>query len=69
VSADGAPAFVIDWPVEFAFYVNKSGWRSKRDVTIYWEGTPTGFGECGAVRCCGLALMSCSASLSVRHGV
>ncbi|KAG9073620.1 RHO1 GDP-GTP exchange protein 2 [Ceratobasidium sp. UAMH 11750] len=28
---------------EFAFYVNKSGWRSKRDVTIYWEGTPTAF--------------------------
>ncbi|KAF8603877.1 CNH-domain-containing protein [Ceratobasidium sp. AG-I] len=28
---------------EFAFYVNKSGWRSKKDVTIYWEGTPTAF--------------------------
>ncbi|KAG8732433.1 RHO1 GDP-GTP exchange protein 2 [Ceratobasidium sp. 423] len=28
---------------EFAFFVNKSGWRSKKDVVIYWEGTPTGF--------------------------
>ncbi|CCO29198.1 Rho1 guanine nucleotide exchange factor 1 [Rhizoctonia solani AG-1 IB] len=28
---------------EFAFYVNKSGWRSKKDVVIYWEGSPTGF--------------------------
>ncbi|CAE6403655.1 unnamed protein product [Rhizoctonia solani] len=28
---------------EFAFYVNKSGWRSKKDVVIYWEGNPTGF--------------------------
>ncbi|KAG8740547.1 RHO1 GDP-GTP exchange protein 2 [Ceratobasidium sp. 414] len=28
---------------EFAFYVNKSGWKSKRDMTIYWEGTPTAF--------------------------
>ncbi|KAG8713192.1 RHO1 GDP-GTP exchange protein 2 [Ceratobasidium sp. 395] len=28
---------------EFAFYVDKSGRRSKQDVTIYWEGTPTAF--------------------------
>ncbi|KAG9080702.1 RHO1 GDP-GTP exchange protein 2, partial [Ceratobasidium sp. 370] len=28
---------------EFAFYMNGSGWRSKRGVTIYWEGTPTAF--------------------------
>ncbi|KAG8734600.1 RHO1 GDP-GTP exchange protein 2, partial [Ceratobasidium sp. 428] len=27
----------------FAFYVGTSGRRSKRDVTIYWEGTPTAF--------------------------
>ncbi|KAL5633058.1 hypothetical protein ACGC1H_003525 [Rhizoctonia solani] len=26
---------------EFAFFVNKSGWRSDKDVVIYWEGTPT----------------------------
>ncbi|KAJ1306997.1 hypothetical protein OPQ81_007977 [Rhizoctonia solani] len=26
---------------EFAFYVNKSGWKSDKDVVIYWEGTPT----------------------------
>ncbi|CAE6522715.1 unnamed protein product [Rhizoctonia solani] len=28
---------------EFAFFVNKSGWRSKKDVIIYWEGSPTAF--------------------------
>ncbi|CAE7134469.1 unnamed protein product [Rhizoctonia solani] len=28
---------------EFAFFVNKSGWRSKKGVIIYWEGTPNGF--------------------------
>ncbi|CAE6531518.1 unnamed protein product [Rhizoctonia solani] len=26
---------------EFAFYVNSSGKKSDKDVTIYWEGTPT----------------------------
>ena len=29
---------------EFAFYVNKTGWRSRKDFMIYWEGSPTGFG-------------------------
>ncbi|KAJ1306998.1 hypothetical protein OPQ81_007978 [Rhizoctonia solani] len=28
---------------EFAFFVNKSGWRSKKDFIIYWEGSPTSF--------------------------
>ncbi|CAE6466235.1 unnamed protein product, partial [Rhizoctonia solani] len=28
---------------DFAFFVNKSGRRSKKDVVVYWEGTPTGF--------------------------
>ncbi|KAI0339671.1 CNH-domain-containing protein [Trametopsis cervina] len=28
---------------EFAFYVNKTGWRSKEKFMIYWEGSPTGF--------------------------
>lgn len=28
---------------EFAFYINRSGWRSRRDFMVYWEGTPTGF--------------------------
>ncbi|KAG8693116.1 RHO1 GDP-GTP exchange protein 2, partial [Ceratobasidium sp. 394] len=28
---------------EFAFYVNKNGWRARPDVTIYWEGFPTAF--------------------------
>ncbi|KAH7327697.1 CNH domain-containing protein [Rhizoctonia solani] len=26
---------------EFAFYVNKSGWKSDKDVVIHWEGVPT----------------------------
>jgi hypothetical protein len=40
---------------EFAFYVNKSGWRSKRDVTMYWEGNPTAFGGClGVILASGL---------------
>ncbi|KAF8630462.1 hypothetical protein AX15_002911 [Amanita polypyramis BW_CC] len=28
---------------EFAFYVNKSGRRSRREFMVYWEGMPTGF--------------------------
>lgn len=34
----------IDIGTEFAFYVNKTGWRSRKDFIIYWEGCPTGFG-------------------------
>lgn len=30
---------------EFAFYVNKSGWRSRREFMVFWEGNPTAFGE------------------------
>jgi hypothetical protein len=30
---------------EFAFYVNKNGWRSRKEFMVYWEGSPTGFGE------------------------
>ncbi|THH00609.1 hypothetical protein EW026_g1971 [Hermanssonia centrifuga] len=29
--------------LEFAFYVNKTGWRSRKDFMVYWEGVPTGF--------------------------
>ncbi|KAG6333845.1 hypothetical protein ID866_5243 [Astraeus odoratus] len=28
---------------EFAFYVNKNGWRSRQEFMVHWEGTPTGF--------------------------
>lgn len=28
---------------EFAFYVNKNGWRSKGQWMIHWEGSPTAF--------------------------
>ena len=31
---------------EFAFYVNKNGWRSKPRWAIIWEGVPTAFGMC-----------------------
>src|ERR1700723_887533 len=30
---------------DFAFYVNKTGWRSRKDFMVHWEGSPTGFGE------------------------
>ncbi|KAG1822209.1 CNH-domain-containing protein [Suillus variegatus] len=28
---------------EFAFYVNKNGWRSRQNFMVHWEGSPTGF--------------------------
>ncbi|KAK7056393.1 RHO1 GDP-GTP exchange protein 2 [Paramarasmius palmivorus] len=28
---------------EFAFYVNKTGRRSRKEFMVHWEGTPTGF--------------------------
>ncbi|OBZ74240.1 Rho1 guanine nucleotide exchange factor 1 [Grifola frondosa] len=28
---------------EFAFYVNKTGWRSRKDFMVYWEGSPSSF--------------------------
>ncbi|KAF7795014.1 hypothetical protein EIP86_006158 [Pleurotus ostreatoroseus] len=28
---------------EFAFYVNKTGWRSRKEFMVYWEGTPKAF--------------------------
>jgi len=28
---------------EFAFYVNRSGWRSRPNFMVHWEGSPTGF--------------------------
>lgn len=30
---------------EFAFYVNKNGWRAKSNWIIQWEGYPTTFGK------------------------
>ena len=30
---------------EFAFFVNKNGWRAKNDWMVTWEGTPTACGE------------------------
>ena len=37
---------------EFAFYVNKNGWRSRPRWAIVWEGVPTAFGElsCSPIR-------------------
>jgi hypothetical protein len=31
--------------LEFAFYVNRNGWRSRKDFIVHWEGAPTGFGR------------------------
>jgi len=28
---------------DFAFYINKNGWRSRPNWIIHWEGTPTSF--------------------------
>ncbi|OJT06723.1 Rho1 guanine nucleotide exchange factor 1 [Trametes pubescens] len=28
---------------EFAFYVDKAGWRSRKEFMVYWEGSPSGF--------------------------
>ncbi|KAH9930289.1 CNH domain-containing protein [Fomitopsis serialis] len=28
---------------EFAFYVNRTGWRSRKDFMVHWKGCPTGF--------------------------
>ena len=38
---------VPDWfvPSEFAFYVNKTGWLSRKEFMIRWQGSPTGFGK------------------------
>lgn len=33
-------------PSDFAFYINKNGWRSRPGWIIHWEGTPTSFGSC-----------------------
>lgn len=32
---------------EFAFYVNKNGWRARSNWIVHWEGNPTAFGEFG----------------------
>jgi hypothetical protein len=30
---------------EFAFYINKDGFRSRPQFMVHWEGVPTGFGQ------------------------
>lgn len=30
---------------EFAFYVNKNGWRARSNWIVHWEGHPTSFGQ------------------------
>lgn len=32
-------------PSDFAFYINKNGWRSRPGWIIHWEGAPKAFGE------------------------
>ena len=37
---------VTDWgSVEFAFYTNRGGRRSRKNFLVHWEGAPTSFGE------------------------
>ncbi|KAJ7906080.1 RhoGEF Rgf2 [Mycena leptocephala] len=36
--------FLLCYDEEFAFYVNKTGRRSRKEFMVFWEGTPTGFG-------------------------
>lgn len=31
--------------IEFAFFVNKEGWRSRPEWIIHWEGNPNSFGK------------------------
>jgi hypothetical protein len=38
---------------DFAFYVNKNGWRSRPKWAIIWEGNPTSFGEFDEYLCLG----------------
>lgn len=46
---------LADWLlVEFAFYVNRTGWRSRKEFMVYWEGYPTGFGECAYLKRLGM---------------
>ncbi|KAJ7588016.1 hypothetical protein C8J56DRAFT_889862 [Mycena floridula] len=33
----------IEKKKEFAFYVNKTGRRSRKEFMVHWEGNPTGF--------------------------
>lgn len=35
----------VSW-IEFAFYIDKSGRRSRSEFMISWDGEPTGFGMC-----------------------
>ncbi|KAF8216845.1 CNH domain-containing protein, partial [Mycena galopus ATCC 62051] len=32
-----------DGVLQFAFYVNRTGRRSRKEFMVFWEGTPTGF--------------------------
>ena len=31
--------------IEFAFYIDRGGRRSRKNFLVYWEGAPTSFGE------------------------
>ena len=48
---DGEWARVTLLTLEFAFYVNKNGWRARPKWAIVWEGMPTAFGKFRAFRC------------------
>lgn len=49
IAVDFPPLCWLIYIPEFAFYVNKNGWRSRKEFMVFWEGSPTGFGE---IPCC-----------------
>jgi hypothetical protein len=38
--------------IEFAFYINRGGRRSRKNFLVHWEGAPTSFGESYRVCVC-----------------
>jgi hypothetical protein len=55
------------FPAEFAFYVNKTGWRARPRWAIQWEGVPTSFGRRSHVRSSHLSLTGILPQLYIIH--
>lgn len=36
---------ILIFNTEFAFYINRNGWRARPQFIIHWEGIPSSFGE------------------------
>jgi hypothetical protein len=52
--------------IEFAFYINRSGRRSRKNFLVHWEGAPTSFGESYLNSHPQLALMRISIPIPIR---